>query len=87
MTSASLPLVPHCQSCVQLITGWLLAFMFQVAHVVEEVDYPAAQKHADGSERVELDWAKAQVATTADFSPGSFFWLHFSGGLSYQVRG
>jgi len=70
----------------QLITGWLLAFMFQVAHVVEEVDYPAAQKHADGSERVELDWAKAQVATTADFSPGSFFWLHFSGGLSYQVE-
>lgn len=71
---------------MQLITGWTLALLFQVAHLVEEVDFPQAKPTADGHNRVEFDWAKAQVATTADFCPGSFFWLHFSGGLSYQVR-
>jgi hypothetical protein len=35
--------------------------------------------------RVAKGWAAAQVATTADFSHGSWFWTHFSGGLNYQV--
>jgi fatty acid desaturase len=64
------------------VTGWMLAFMFQVAHVVDDVAYPARDV-ATG--RVPLGWAAGQVATTADFCHGSAFWTHVSGGLNYQV--
>ena len=37
--------------------------------------------------QVARGWAAAQVATTADFSHGSWFWTQFSGGLNYQVQG
>ena len=65
------------------VTGWMLACMFQVAHVVDEVTYPARDP-ATG--RVPLGWAAGQVATTADFCHGSAFWTHVSGGLNYQAR-
>lgn len=52
----------------------------QVAHVTGEVQFP---KTKDG--QVGMGWAAGQVATTADFSHGSWFWTHFSGGLNYQV--
>ena len=54
--------------------------MVQVAHVTGDVQFP---KTKNG--RVDLGWAAGQVATTADFSHGSWFWTHFSGGLNYQV--
>lgn len=52
----------------------------QVAHVTPDV---AFLQQKDGI--LAHDWAAAQVATTADFAHGSFFWTHFSGGLNYQV--
>ena len=54
--------------------------MMQVAHVTGEVHFP---KTKEG--KVDMGWAAGQVATTADFSHGSWFWTHFSGGLNYQV--
>lgn len=65
----------------EAITGWLLAFMFQVAHVSEDLAFFAK----DESNRVNRSWAVTQVQTTADFSHDSFFWTHFSGGLNYQT--
>ena len=65
-----------------LVTGWMLAYMFQVAHVVDDVAYPERDA-ATG--KVPMGWAELQVATTADFCHGSPFWLHVSGGLNYQV--
>ena len=62
-------------------TGWMLAFLFQVAHVVDEVAY--LERSPTGA--VASGWAAAQVATTADFCHGSWFWTHFSGGLNHQV--
>ena len=53
----------------------------QVAHVTGDVQFPGTK---DG--RVAMGWAAAQAATTADFSHGSWFWTHFSGGLNYQVH-
>ena len=52
----------------------------QVAHVTGDVQFPTTK---DG--QVGMGWAAGQVATTADFSHGSWFWTHFSGGLNYQV--
>lgn len=65
-----------------LVTGWTLAFMFQVAHVVSDVAFPQMDA-ATG--KIPGGWAEQQVATSADFSHGSWFWLHVSGGLNYQV--
>ena len=52
----------------------------QVAHITGEVEF----LDSDGG-KVERGWAAGQVATTADFSHGSWLWTQFSGGLNYQV--
>eukprot|EP00850_Spirogloea_muscicola_P016783 SM000139S00100 [mRNA] locus=s139:106595:117233:+ [translate_table: standard] len=69
----------------QLMTGWILAFMFQVAHVVDEAEF-YNPSNAGRLATIPRGWAAAQVATTTDFSHGSFFWTHFSGGLNYQIE-
>jgi len=55
----------------------------QVAHVVGDVEFLQADQKTG---KVPRGWAAAQVATSADFAHGSWFWTHFSGGLNYQVR-
>lgn len=65
----------------EFITGWLLAFMFQVAHVVGEVHFFQLNK----DNKLSKGWGEAQLMSSADFAHGSKFWLHFSGGLNYQV--
>ena len=65
----------------EFVTGWLLAFMFQVAHVVGEVQFFKLSKEGG----LNLSWAESQLCSSADFSHGSWFWTHFSGGLNYQV--
>eukprot|EP00899_Mesostigma_viride_P006929 jgi/Mesvir1/16237/Mv08490-RA.1 len=71
---------------LQLITGWTLALMFQVAHVTPDVAYPQALPAGTNRQKVAMGWAAAQVATTADFCRGSWLWMHISGGLSYQIE-
>ena len=66
----------------EAVTGWLLAFMFQVAHVSEDVEFFHKDKKTNGIER---SWAVSQVETTVDFSHDSWFGTHFSGGLNYQT--
>ena len=59
----------------EFITGWLLAFMFQVAHVVGEVRF---FNLTEGG-RIKLGWGESQLYSSADFAHGSWFWTHFSG--------
>ena len=65
----------------EFVTGWLLAFMFQVAHVVGDVRF--FELTTQGS--LKLGWGESQLYSSADFAHGSWFWTHFSGGLNYQV--
>lgn len=69
----------------QLVAGWTLALMFQVAHVVGEADFPAVEKK-DGVSRVSQGWAALQVSTTNNFCTDSLFWMHISGGLNFQIE-
>ncbi|KAH7425715.1 hypothetical protein KP509_11G067500 [Ceratopteris richardii] len=69
----------------QVIAGWTLALMFQVAHVVEKADFPVAEK-VEGISKVSEGWAALQVRTTNNFSTDSLFWLHISGGLNFQIE-
>eukprot|EP01024_Parvocaulis_polyphysoides_P039727 TRINITY_DN35947_c0_g1_i2.p1 TRINITY_DN35947_c0_g1~~TRINITY_DN35947_c0_g1_i2.p1 ORF type:complete len:473 (-),score=40.98 TRINITY_DN35947_c0_g1_i2:268-1686(-) len=75
VTLLSLQLLAHA------VTGYMLSFMFQVAHVVSEVDF----FDVDDKNQVACDWAESQLLSTADFAPRSFFWTHVSGGLNHQV--
>ena len=52
-----------------------------MAHVSGDVEFLEPKEG-----RVARGWAAAQVATTADFSHGSWFWTQVSGGLNYQVE-
>ena len=69
-----------------LVTGWMLALMFQVAHVTRDVQFPQATEAGSGVARVPLGWGAAQVATSANFCARSWFWTHFSGGLNHQIE-
>ena len=62
------------------LSGILLAVMFQVSHVTNDVDWFYSH---DG--KVAKGWGESQVLGSADYCHGSWFWTHFSGGLNYQV--
>lgn len=62
--------------------GFLLAIVFQLAHVVEpaQVLYPAADDI-----NVEEDWAVHQLKTSVDFAPRNVVLNWYLGGLNYQA--
>ncbi|KAJ7531400.1 hypothetical protein O6H91_14G042400 [Diphasiastrum complanatum] len=69
----------------QLVTGWILALFFQVAHVVEEAAFLNVD-FSKGFPMLPSGWAAMQVYTTSNFSPNSLLWTHISGGLNYQIE-
>ena len=60
-----------------------LAVTFQLAHCLEEAEFPSAQDMA-GAERTE--WARHQVETTVDFAPRNRFLAWYLGGLNFQIE-
>ncbi|CAK9190309.1 unnamed protein product [Sphagnum jensenii] len=69
----------------QFVTGWMLALVFQVAHVVGEAEFPELDPSSD-TPKVAAGWAALQVATTTNFCPKSLFWTHLTGGLNNQIE-
>jgi len=65
------------------VLGLLLAEVFEMAHVVQETDFP---EPTEGSARMPLSWAVHQVQTTADFAQGSRFLTWYLGGLNFQIE-
>ncbi len=64
--------------------GFVLAIVFQLAHVVEETEFEFAA--LDETKVIENEWAIHQVKTTADFSPDSKIISWLVGGLNYQIE-
>jgi linoleoyl-CoA desaturase len=62
-----------------LVLGVTLSVVFQLAHCVEEAEFPAAGAG-------ETDWAKRQIVSTVDFAPGNRLLTWYLGGLNYQVE-
>lgn len=64
------------------IAGFILALIFQPAHVMEETEFPLPSE--DGL--MENHWAEHQLRTTMNFATGDpvFSWL--VGGLNHQVE-
>jgi len=64
-----------------IICGAILAFVFQVAHVIEETEFYKAE-----SGSLENHWAIHQMKTTANFIDKSRVLSWFIGGLNYQIE-
>ncbi len=85
-----IPLLVHAWTSVllfglvsYLVTGLVLAVIFQLAHVVEGVEFPEFDDDAPRSER---EFFAHQVATTADFAQHSRWLSWYLGGLNFQVE-
>jgi linoleoyl-CoA desaturase len=67
---------------MHLTAGIILGVVFQLAHVVEGLDYPAP----DASGTMEHAWLVHEMATTANFAPGAAVLSWYVGGLNYQIE-
>lgn len=61
-----------------LVLSWLLAIVFQIAHLTPGMEF--------GGVRPGDDWATHQLRTTADFATGSRLATWFTGGLNHQIE-
>lgn len=62
--------------------GMVMSFVFQLAHVVENVEFE--HTHGDTT-MIENEWAVHQLATTSDFAVDNKVVSWFLGGLNYQA--
>ncbi len=66
----------------QMISGFTLAIVFILAHVVPDTAFPKPDKDL----KMENSWAIHQLETTSNFSPKSRIFQWFIGGLNFQVE-
>lgn len=64
------------------ITGFILAIIFQPAHVIEGTEYPLP----DETNTMETNWAIHQLHTTTNFSNNSRWFSWYIGGLNFQIE-
>ena len=68
---------------VSFVCGFAIAIVFQLAHIVENTEFPVVQ---DGDTKIEQQWAIHQVNTTSDFATKSKLISWLLGGLNFQVE-
>jgi len=67
---------------MQLVAGFILAVIFQPAHVMEDHDYQPAEKGA----QLDVDVLTHQLRTTSNFGTGSKVFTWLCGGLNHQIE-
>jgi linoleoyl-CoA desaturase len=68
---------------MHFVAGFILAIIFQPAHVLEENDFLDLD---EGQTVVEDSWFSHQLKTTADFAQNNRLFSWFVGGLNFQVE-
>jgi linoleoyl-CoA desaturase len=68
---------------VAVTLGMILSIVFQLAHVVEEADFPLPIAEMN---LIEKDWAVHQIETTVNFSRNNPLMTWLLGGLNFQVE-
>ncbi len=66
-----------------LVTGIVLSTVFQLAHCVEEAEFPVPVPNTN---KIESAWSIHQIETTVDFARGSKMAAWLLGGLNFQVE-
>ncbi len=79
----SWPMVILGYLAVSTLLGAVLSLVFQLAHCVEETTFWVPPEEG---QKMESSWAAHQIATTANFAPGSKLLTWYLGGLNYQVE-
>lgn len=69
---------------MHFVCGSILAFVFQIAHVMPETEFLTKETYVDKNE--EISWAKHQMMTTANFSRWNPAFTWYVGGLNYQIE-
>ncbi|SKC72455.1 fatty acid desaturase family protein [Ohtaekwangia koreensis] len=64
------------------IAGFILAIIFQPAHVIEGTEFPLP----DETNTLENNWAVHQLLTTTNFGNKSRWFSWYVGGLNYQIE-
>lgn len=67
---------------MQAIGGLVLSIVFQLAHSVEEADFPVP----NDANIIENEWAMHQLNTTVNFAQDNKLISWYVGGLNYQVE-
>jgi linoleoyl-CoA desaturase len=70
---------------VAFVSGVVLSIVFQLAHCVEEAEFPVPVV-VDDAARMETDWAVHQVQTTVDFARSNRVMTWLLGGLNFQIE-
>ena len=63
------------------ICGFILAIIFQPAHVMENCSYASDQEG-----EIDESWASYQLLTTTNFAPKSRLFSWYVGGLNFQIE-
>ena len=66
-----------------IVCGLFIAVVFQLAHVVEDAEFPLPNLETN---KIEEEWAIHQISTTANFATKNKLVSWFTGGLNYQVE-
>ncbi|MCA4899651.1 MAG: fatty acid desaturase family protein [Bacteroidota bacterium] len=64
------------------VAGFILAIIFQPAHVVEGTEFPVP----DENNTLETNWAAHQLRTTSNFGNKSQWFTWYVGGLNFQIE-
>ena len=65
------------------VQGVVMSVVFQLAHVLEEADFPLPK---DNDNRMEEAWAVHQLQTTVNFAMKSRLIGWYTGGLNFQIE-
>lgn len=68
------------------VLGFLFAVVFQLAHVVEQAEFPAPQQGGEQDGEMANEWAVHQLRTTVNFATNNRFVTWALGGLNFQVE-
>ena len=68
---------------MSLTAGFVLSIVFQLAHTVEDTDFPTT---AQPSNKLPDEFAVHQIKTTANFATHNKFISWFVGGLNFQIE-
>jgi linoleoyl-CoA desaturase len=67
---------------MHMVAGFILATIFQLAHIVEGAEQPLPNEEGN----IENEWAIHQLNTTANFARNSRLLNWYIGGLNYQIE-
>ena len=70
-------------SVISFVCGFIIAVVFQLAHIVEDAQFSTPDTK---SFKIEEEWAVHQIKTTANFATKSKIVSWFTGGLNFQVE-